>query len=180
MAILALAILVTMGRPVFYVAKRAGLHGKPFSIVKFRSMRPAPSQGGTHHSGDDDPRITSVGRFLRRTKLDELPQLVNVLIGKMSVVGPRPETIHYTDLYTEKERLILSVRPGLTDYASLQFADLGALLSGGDPDEAYLKYVWKPKMELRMKYVRERSFGGDLTIITKTILIVIFPPRDNG
>ena len=127
----------------------------------------------THHSGDDDSRLTAVGRFIRRFKLDELPQLVNVIVGNMSLVGPRPETLEYTARYTEGEMQILSVRPGITDFASIEFSDLGAILAGGDPDKAYFEKVWGRKMELRMKYVRERSFWVDLKIIFLTLAAMI-------
>ena len=163
-----LAVLVESGWPIFYRAERTGLHGVPFWILKFRSMRDAPTGSHSHHSGDDDPRITRVGGFIRKFKIDELPQLLNVIMGKMSLVGPRPETTEYTKLYTEEEMIIFSVRPGITDDASIEFSDLGSILSGGDPDELYFEKVWGPKMELRMKYVREHSFFGDLKLIFRT------------
>ena len=163
-----LAVLVESGWPIFYRAERTGLHGVPFRILKFRSMRDAPTGSHSHHSGDDDPRITRVGGFIRKFKIDELPQLLNVIMGKMSLVGPRPETTEYTKLYTGEEMIIFSVRPGITDDASIEFADLGSILSGGDPDELYFEKVWGPKMELRMKYVREHSFFGDLKLIFRT------------
>jgi len=131
-------------------------------------MRDAPTGSHSHHSGDDDPRITRVGGFIRKFKIDELPQLLNVIMGKMSLVGPRPETTEYTKLYTEEEMIIFSVRPGITDDASIEFSDLGSILSGGDPDELYFEKVWGLKMELRMKYVREHSFFGDLKLIFRT------------
>lgn len=163
-----LAVLVESGWPIFYRAERTGLHGVPFRILKFRSMRDAPTGSHSHHSGDDDPRITRVGGFIRKFKIDELPQLLNVIMGKMSLVGPRPETTEYTKLYTGEEMIIFSVRPGITDDASIEFSDLGSILSGGDPDELYFEKVWGPKMELRMKYVREHSFFGDLKLIFRT------------
>lgn len=163
-----LAVLVESGWPIFYRAERTGIHGVPFRILKFRSMRDAPTGSHSHHSGDDDPRITRVGGFIRKFKIDELPQLLNVIMGKMSLVGPRPETTEYTKLYTEEEMIIFSVRPGITDDASIEFSDLGSILSGGDPDELYFEKVWGPKMELRMKYVREHSFFGDLKLIFRT------------
>ena len=167
--ILSLIILVTMGWPVFYAPSRIGCHERPFTLIKFRTMRDASSGQITHHSGNDDPRITGIGRFMRRSKLDELPQLLNVLLGTMSLVGPRPETIDYLQHYTEDERIIFSVRPGITDYASIEFADLGTILAGDDPDKAYFEKVWTPKMALRIKYVRERSFVGDIKLILLTL-----------
>ena len=135
--IIAFAVVFRMGWPIFYRADRAGRNGESFKMVKFRSMRQAGPEAVSHHSGDDDPRITGVGRFLRRFKLDELPQLANVIIGNISLVGPRPETLDYITRYTEEEMEILSVRPGITDFASIEFADLGSILAGGDPDKAY-------------------------------------------
>jgi lipopolysaccharide/colanic/teichoic acid biosynthesis glycosyltransferase len=167
--LLAIAVMIDLGWPIFYRAERAGRGGATFKILKFRSMRPAGPGEQSHHSGEDDPRISRVGKFMRRYKFDELPQLWNVSIGNMSLVGPRPETLEYTKLYTEEQMEILSVRPGITDYASIEFADLGELLSGGDPDKIYFEKVWKPKMELRMKYVRERTFFIDLSLIFRTV-----------
>ena len=175
--LVAIAVAIDSGFPVFYRAERAGRGGRSFWILKFRSMRTAAPNEGSHHSGDDDPRITRVGRVMRRYKLDELPQLVNVLIGHMSLVGPRPETLEYIKLYTEEEMIILSVRPGITDYASIEFADLGSILAGGDPDEIYFEKVWKPKMELRLKYVNEHSFLGDMKLIFLTLKAAVVPSR---
>ena len=126
----------------------------------------------SHHSGDDDPRVTKVGRLIRKFKLDELPQLWNVLRGDMSFVGPRPETPEYTKLYTEEQMAILELRPGITDFASIEFADLGSLLKGDDPDKLYFEKVWDRKMDLRMKYVRERSFWVDLKLLYLTFATV--------
>jgi len=114
-------------------------------------------------------KLCSRTYFIRKFKFDELPQLLNVIIGKMSLVGPRPETTEYTKLYSEEEMVIFSVRPGITDEASIVFADLGSILSGGDPDHLYFEKVWGPKMELRMKYVREQSFLGDIKLIFRTL-----------
>ncbi len=126
----------------------------------------------SHHSGDDDPRTTSVGRFIRKFKLDELPQLWNVLKGDMSFVGPRPETLDYTKLYTDEQMAILDLRPGITDFASIEFSDLGTLLKGDNPDKLYFEKVWDRKMELRMKYVRDRSFWVDLKLIFLTLAAI--------
>jgi len=162
-----LMILVTLGWPVLYSPRRTGKSGRLFTLRKFRSMRIA--EGPTsHHSGDDDPRVTTAGRWIRKFKLDELPQLWNVVKGEMSFVGPRPETPDYTKLYTEEQLAILELRPGITDFASIEFADLGSLLEGDDPDRLYFEKVWDQKMELRMKYVRERSFWVDIKLILLT------------
>ena len=127
----------------------------------------------THHSGDDDPRVTSIGRFIRRTKLDELPQLWNVMRGHMSFVGPRPEDPVYTKLYTEEETAILDLRPGITDYSSIEFANLGNFLVGGDPDKLYMEKVWDRKMELRMKYVQDHNFWLDLKLLFQTFAAIL-------
>ena len=166
-----LLIFVTLGRPVFYSAKRTGTGSSQFTMHKFRTMKVA--KGPTsHHSGDDDPRISSVGRLVRKFKLDELPQLWNIAKGEMSFVGPRPESPDYTKLYTEEQQQILELRPGITDFASIEFSDLGSILTGDDPDKIYFEKVWDRKMELRMKYVRERSFLIDLKLIILTLLVI--------
>ena len=166
-----LLILVTLGRPILYSPIRTGRNSTRFTVRKFRSMRIAEGPV-THHSGDDDPRLTKIGRWIRKFKIDELPQLWNVVKGDMSFVGPRPETPEYTELYTDEQKVILKFRPGITDYASIEFADLGSILSGGDPDKLYFEKVWDQKMELRMKYVREQSFWVDLKLILMTVTAV--------
>jgi lipopolysaccharide/colanic/teichoic acid biosynthesis glycosyltransferase len=169
--IVALAVLITLGRPILYSPERTGKSNSRIRVRKFRSMRIA--EGPTsHHSGDDDPRNTKVGRFIRKFKFDELPQLWNVLKGDMSFVGPRPETPDYTKLYTEEQMAILELRPGITDFASIEFADLDSLLKGDDPDKMYFEKVWDRKMELRMKYVRERSFWVDIKLLFLTFTAV--------
>ena len=169
--VVGLLILVTLGWPVLYSAKRTGTSNSLFTMRKFRSMKIA--EGPTsHHSGDDDPRITKVGRWIRKFKLDELPQLWNIAKGEMSFVGPRPESPDYTKLYTEEQHQILELRPGITDFASIEFSDLGSILTGDDPDKIYFEKVWDRKMELRMKYVRERSFLIDLKLIFLTVIVI--------
>jgi lipopolysaccharide/colanic/teichoic acid biosynthesis glycosyltransferase len=163
----AFVILFTSGWPVLYSPRRAGRFNDPFILRKFRSMRFA--YGPTsHHSGDDDPRITNVGRYMRKFKVDELPQLWNVVRGDMSLVGPRPETTEYIEHYTPEQKVILEARPGITDFASIEFADLGSFLKGDDPDKMYFEKVWDRKMELRMKYVKERTFWVDLSLLFLT------------
>ena len=162
-----LVIFISLGWPVLYAPKRAGKSDTLFTMRKFRSMKIA--EGPTsHHSGDDDPRVTTAGRTIRKFKLDELPQLWNIVKGEMSFVGPRPESPDYTKLYTPEQRAILELRPGITDFASIEFADLGTLLKGDDPDKLYFEKVWDRKMELRMKYIRERSFWIDIKLIFLT------------
>jgi len=166
-----LLVFFTLGRPVLYSPERTGKSNSRITVRKFRSMRIA--EGPTsHHSGDDDPRVTNVGRFIRKFKFDELPQLWNVLRGDMSFVGPRPETPEYTKLYTEEQLAILELRPGITDFASIEFADLGSILKGEDPDKLYFEKVWDRKMDLRMKYVRERSFWVDIKLLFQTVATV--------
>lgn len=163
------------GGPVFYRGERVGLHGKPFRIFKFRTMVVDAERLGASSTSDDDQRITNIGKFLRQNKLDELPQLINVLVGDMSLVGPRPEVKKFTDLYTDEEKVILTVRPGITDWASLWNPDEGALLKGSlDPDKDYLEKIRPEKIRLQLKYVRERSFWTDIKIIFLTLKTIIF------
>lgn len=162
------------GESVFYRGIRVGLHGKPFRIFKFRTMVVDAERLGASSTADDDQRITKVGKVLRRYKLDELPQLINVLVGDMSLVGPRPEVKKFTDLYTEEEKAILTIRPGITDWASLWNSDEGALLKGSvDPDRDYLEKIRPEKIRLQLKYVRERSFWTDLGIIFLTLKTIL-------
>jgi len=160
--------------PVFYRGLRVGRFGKPFRIFKFRTMIVNAEKLGGPSTADDDPRITKVGRSLRKYKLDELPQLINVLKGEMSFVGPRPEVQHYVDMFTEKERVILSIRPGITDWASLWNPAEGAVLAGSpDPEKTYMEKIRPEKIRLQLKYVRERSFWIDLRIIAQTLLTIL-------
>jgi lipopolysaccharide/colanic/teichoic acid biosynthesis glycosyltransferase len=139
-------------------------------MLKFRTMVVNAEAIGGSSTAQDDPRITAVGRKLRGTKLDELPQLWNVLVGDMSFVGPRPQVQWAVDLYTPEERLVLSVRPGITDSASHRFSNEGEILKGGsDPDKDYMEKIHPEKMRLSLEYVRSRSFRRDLSIIGQTI-----------
>lgn len=176
--LLGLLIKYTSNGPVFYRGVRVGLHGKPFHIFKFRTMMVDAEKLGALSTSDDDARITWAGKFLRKYKLDELPQLINVLVGDMSMVGPRPEVKKFTDLFTDEENVILTVRPGITDWASIWNSDEGALLKGStDPDKDYLEKIRPEKIRLQLKYVRERSFWVDLKIIFQTIKVVVFGAR---
>jgi lipopolysaccharide/colanic/teichoic acid biosynthesis glycosyltransferase len=133
---------------------------------------------GASSTSDDDVRITRIGKFLRRYKLDELPQLINVLIGDMSLVGPRPEVKKFTDLYTEEEKVILTVRPGITDWASIWNPDEGAILAGStDPDRDYLEKIRPEKIRLQLKYVRERTFWVDVAIVFLTLKTILSQKR---
>lgn len=167
--VIAAAIKLTSAGPVFYRGVRTGLNGKPFRIYKFRTMVSDAERVGGPSTGLNDPRITPIGRFLRKHKMDEIPQFINVLKGEMSLVGPRPQVERYTKLYKGEEKIILSVRPGLTDYASIHFIDMDATLGDGDVDRKYLEEVEPQKNALRIRYVKEQSFFTDLKILFKTI-----------
>lgn len=172
--LLVIAVLVKLNSPgpVIYGGVRAGIGGRRFKILKFRTMRPDAEQTGGYSTAHNDPRLTSIGKFLRRFKLDELPQFINVLLGEMSLVGPRPQVIAYTDKYQGEEKLILSVRPGITDYASIHFSNLDEILGDADVDGKYLREVEPVKNKLRLKYVRDCSFSADVTILIWTVFAV--------
>lgn len=161
--------------PVLYQGARVSKDGVIFKMYKFRTMVMNADKIGGSSTPDDDPRITRVGRVLRKYKLDELPQLLNVLKGEMSFVGPRPEVQHYVNMYTEKEKIILSLRPGITDWASLWNPDEGAILAGSpDPEKTYLEEIRPEKLRLQLEYVSKRSFSTDMTIILQTLNAVVF------
>ena len=160
--------------PVFYKAPRVGKDGKIFKMFKYRTMVVNADKIGASSTTKSDSRITGVGKYLRKYKLDELPQLINVLIGNMSIVGPRPDVKTFTDMFTEEEKAILSVKPGITDYASIWNSDEGKILEGAeDPDKAYLELIWPDKKRLQLKYVKERSFWVDIKIIFLTLTAII-------
>jgi len=160
--------------PVFYRGIRIGRGGKPFNIFKFRTMVVDAEKVGGSSTADDDPRITKIGKLIRKYKLDELPQIINVLKGEMSLVGPRPEVKHYIDMFTEEEKAILSVRPGITDWASLWNSDEGAVLAGSpDPEKTYMEKIRPEKIRLQLKYVKERSFFVDVKIIFMTLKTIL-------
>ena len=174
---LIIAILIKCGSrgPILYKGLRVGQGGRPFGMFKYRTMIVNADQIGGPSTADDDPRITRVGKLLRKLKLDELPQLINILRGEMSFVGPRPEVQQYVDMFTEEERAILSVPPGITDWASLWNPDEGAFLAGSsDPERAYLEKIRPTKVKLQQAYVRERSFWTDLRILAQTFSAVVF------
>lgn len=156
--------------PVLFRQERVGRRFRSFWIYKFRTMvQDAPERGGSLTCGAD-PRITSIGRFLRKTKIDELPQLVNVLKGDMSIVGPRPEVPRYVECFRDDYELILTVRPGITDLASLKFRDEATLLGGvSDPEDMYVQSILPEKVELEKEYIRRASIWFDLTLIAKTL-----------
>ncbi len=155
---------------VFYKQIRVGRNGVDFKLWKFRSMVPDADKKGLLTVGGRDPRITRAGYFLRKYKLDELPQLINVLLGDMSLVGPRPEVRKYVDLYSDEQRKVLSVRPGITDYASLEYFEENELLAkSGNPEETYIKEVMPAKLRLNQRYIHEAGLITDIGIILKTI-----------
>ncbi|MCE5282794.1 MAG: sugar transferase [Deltaproteobacteria bacterium] len=169
--LLILAVLIKWDSPgpIFYRGVRTGRHGKPFRIYKFRTMVPDAESSGGPSTALNDPRITRVGQFLRKYKFDELPQLINIVLGEMSFVGPRPQVERYTRIYTPEEQIILSVRPGLTDYASIHFIHLDAILGNEDVDEKYLREVEPEKNRLRIQYARNPSFRTDMKILYLTL-----------
>ena len=172
--ILALLIVIDSRGGVFFRGQRVGKNGKTFRIFKFRSMIPDCEGKGKWNVGDDDDRITRVGHFLRKTKLDELPQLINVFKGDMSFVGPRPELQVYVDMYTPEEKCILDLKPGITDYASVaNFDQFEIFTKAQDSDEAYLKYVRPLKLKLQIYYRNNHSFFGDIRLIFWTVYKVI-------
>src|SRR5436309_5894274 len=173
-AAVGVAIKIESAGPVFYRGVRAGRYGKAFRIFKFRTMVEDADKIGGPSSSADDPRITRVGNFLRRYKLDELPQLLNVLRGEMSLVGPRPEVLQEVLLYTEEEKRLLEVRPGITDWASIRFRNEGEILRGSaDPHAAYREKIRPEKIRLGLEYVERRSFLTDCKIIVRTLNAIL-------
>jgi lipopolysaccharide/colanic/teichoic acid biosynthesis glycosyltransferase len=174
LAILALAIKRSSSGPVLYRGIRVGRGGKLFRMLKFRTMVVNAEALGGSCTSDDDPRITAIGRRLRKYKLDELPQLFNVLKGEMSFVGPRPEVKQYVAMFSEEEKQILSVRPGVTDWATLWDSDEGALLAGSsDPARIYLETIRPEKIRLQLEYVRKRTLLLDFRIVCSTVALVL-------
>ncbi len=173
--ILAILIKKDSKGPVFYRQVRIGKDGEPFKIYKFRTMFKDADKSGVTSTKSDDMRITKIGRFIRNYNLDELAQFINVLKGEMSIVGPRPEIPYYVDKFTEEEKIILSVKPGITDWACIWNPDEGKLLAGSDdPDRDYFEKIRPEKIRLQLKYIREHSFLTDLKIIFITLKILLF------
>jgi len=170
------AILIKLDSkgPVFYRGVRIGRLGREFRIYKFRTLVADAEKIGGPSTAGDDSRITKIGRFIRKYKLDELPQLINVLKGEMSLVGPRPEVLFYVNMFSQEERAILSIKPGITDWASLWNFDEGALLAGSpDPEKTYQEKIRPKKIKLQLKYVKGHSFLTDMKIIFLTLLKII-------
>ena len=160
--------------PVFYLQERIGLHRKPFRIYKFRTMHPDADKRGLLTVGGRDPRVTRAGYYLRKFKLDELPQFFNVLGGSMSLVGPRPEVKRYVDLYNSTQLNVLNVKPGITDYASIEYSDENELLGkAADPGRTYIDEIMPAKLELNLKYINDQGIFTDCTILFRTFLKIV-------
>jgi lipopolysaccharide/colanic/teichoic acid biosynthesis glycosyltransferase len=180
--ILVITILMKLSSagPVLYAGTRIGRFGKPFRLLKFRTMVMNADKIGGPSTADDDPRVTRVGRVLRRYKLDEMPQLINVLKGEMSFVGPRPEVTAEVELYSPEQRELLKVVPGITDWASMRFHNEGEILKGSvDPHRTYQEKIRPEKIRLGLEYVQKRSFWVDMQILTGTLALLI-KTRANG
>lgn len=172
--VIALWIVIDDPGPVFYRQQRVGLNGKDFGLIKFRSMRTGADKMSLITIGERDPRVTRAGYYIRKYKLDELPQLINVLIGDMSLVGPRPEVRKYVDLYTPEQRKVLSVKPGITDYASIEYIDENALLAkSNDSDKTYVEEIMPAKIALNMRYINHQTVGEYIKIIVLTFVKII-------
>ena len=174
LAVLYLLVCIESPGGRFYRQKRVGKNGKDFWLYKFRSMRKGADKKGLITVGGHDSRITHTGYFIRKYKLDELPQLFNVLRGDMSLVGPRPEVRKYVDMYTSEQRKVLSVRPGITDYASIEYADENVILGqSANPDKTYIEQIMPDKVRLNIKYIPNHSIGEYFKIIFLTFKKII-------
>lgn len=174
--LLALVVAITSPGGPFFRQVRVGREGGHFQLLKFRSMRPGSEEKGQITVGGRDPRITGIGYLLRKTKLDELPQLWNVLVGDMSIVGPRPEVPKYVAMYTAEQRDVLRVRPGITSLASIAYINENELLGrSNDPERTYVEEVMPAKLALDLRYVREQRIALDLHIIVRTLAKVFIP-----
>ncbi len=171
--IIAIWIKLSSKGPIFYIQKRMGKDFEEFHLYKFRSMVVGADRKGPGVTSSDDPRITKVGKFLRDTKLDELPQLFNVLKGDMSLVGPRPELKKFVDAKSREYRKVLSVRPGITDNAAIAFRNEEEIMSQyEDKEKAYIEYILPQKIELYYKYIDSISFSNDIRLILKTLKVI--------
>ncbi len=167
---IAILISIDSSGGIFYKQKRVGKDGVDFDLLKFRSMATGSDRSGLLTVGGNDSRITKIGYTLRKYKIDELPQLINVLSGEMSLVGPRPEVRKYVDLYNSEQKTVLSVKPGITDYASIEYSNENELLGKAEkPEEVYINEIMPAKLKLNLKYIAEQGISTDLKIIFKTI-----------
>ena len=172
--VIALLIVLDSKGPVFYRQVRVGRNNVDFRLYKFRTMCVEADRGSLITVGADDARITRMGAFLRKFKIDEFPQFLNILKGEMSIVGPRPEVRKYVDLYTPEQRRVLSVRPGLTDYASIRYVNENELLAASDnPEQTYIQEIMPDKLNLNLKYIDEQSFRTDCKIILETLKAIL-------
>ena len=172
--ILAIWIKLDSKGPVFYRQVRVGYKNKDFRIFKFRSMRVGADKGSLVTIGGHDPRVTRSGYFIRKFKFDELPQLINVFLGDMSLVGPRPEVRHYVDYWTPEQMHVLDVRPGITDPASIKFRNENELMEKAvDPEKYYIEVIMQEKIRLYLEYVEKHSFLYDLGLIFKTFFVIV-------
>lgn len=172
--IIAIAIKFNSKGPVFYLQTRVGFRGNDFQIFKFRTMYTGSDKSGLLTVGGNDSRITTAGLFLRKYKIDEFPQLINVLIGDMSLVGPRPEVRKYVNLYTDEQKKVLMVKPGITDYASIQFANENEILGNAtDPEKEYINVIMPAKLQLNLKYIHENGFIKDVKILAATLARIV-------
>lgn len=173
--LLAVLVAFSPGPGIFYIQTRVGRYGRDFSLYKFRTMRPDADKAGLLTVGGRDPRITAIGYYLRKYKLDELPQLLNVLNGSMSLVGPRPEVRKYVEMYSHEQKQVLNVRPGITDFASLEYFEENELLAkSANPEQTYIEQVMPAKLELNKKYIQTAGLLTDLKIIFLTVKRLFF------
>ena len=172
--VVAVWIVIDNPGPIFYRQMRVGKDGKDFGLLKFRSMRVGADKSSLITIGEHDSRITRAGYYIRKYKLDELPQLLNVLTGDMSLVGPRPEVRRYVDMYTDEQRQVLTVRPGITDYASIEYIDENRILAQAeDPDRTYIEEILPAKIALNMRYIKHQTLGEYMKIIFLTLAKII-------
>ena len=168
--LIAFLIVIDSKGGVFFIQQRVGKNNRNFGLFKFRTMRSDSEKAGQITVGGKDPRITKIGYFLRKFKLDEFPQLINVIQGDMSIIGPRPEVRRYVDMYSKEQLKVLSVRPGLSDFASIEYINENELLGKSDnPEKTYVEEIMPAKLQLNLKYIEQKSFGTDIKLIFKTI-----------
>ena len=168
--LIASLIVIDSKGGIFFIQQRVGKDNKDFELFKFRTMRSNSEKAGQITVGGKDPRITKIGYLLRKFKLDEFPQLLNVIKGDMSIIGPRPEVRRYVDMYSKEQLKVLSVRPGLSDFASIEYINENELLGKSDnPEKTYIGEIMPAKLQLNLKYIEQKSFGTDIKLIFKTI-----------
>ncbi|MDC0313679.1 sugar transferase [Flavobacteriales bacterium] len=168
--LIASLIVIDSKGGIFFIQQRVGKDNKDFELFKFRTMRSNSEKAGQITVGGKDPRITKIGYLLRKFKLDEFPQLLNVIKGDMSIIGPRPEVRRYVDMYSKEQLKVLSVRPGLSDFASIEYINENELLGKSDnPEKTYIEEIMPVKLQLNLKYIEQKSFGTDIKLIFKTI-----------